>query len=164
MKTVGRRTAPRITLHPRAEALREFGAFNDSLHTLAQTRIVLPKGVFRLTHEEADRQMMEGIARGMAQKAQQPPTKNPAAFRRKYPALVWSNPEAPDDVWICQVLIHPGFDLMLDALIAFGLDQLETQWAILLREQDPGALRARKITEDLLQNARDAHIRIRAST
>ena len=87
------------------------------------------------------------------------PLPNPAGFRRKYPALVWSNPGASDEVWVRQVLIHPGFDLMLDALLAFGLDQLETQWAILLREQDPGALRARKITEELLQNAREAHIR-----
>ncbi|MBN8744666.1 MULTISPECIES: hypothetical protein [Thiomonas] len=63
-----------------------------------------------------------------------------------------------------QVLIHPGFDLFLDALIAFGLDPLERQWAILLAAQDPGALRARKITNDLLQNARDAHAHLRAET
>lgn len=100
----------------------------------------------------------------MAQ-TRQKSTESPAAFRRKYPALLWSNPQAPDEVWMRQVLIHPGFDLFLDALIAFGFDQLEAQWAILLAAQDPSALRARKITEDLLQNARDARdIRLRAST
>ncbi len=66
MKTVGRRNPYPITLHARAGALEEFGRFNDTFHSLAHTRIILPKGVFRLSHEEADRQMTEGIARGMA--------------------------------------------------------------------------------------------------
>lgn len=83
MKAVGRRIPPRIALHPRAEALREFGALNDVLHALAQPRIVLHKEVFRLTREEADRQMMERMARGMTQKAQQRLAENPAAFRGK---------------------------------------------------------------------------------
>ena len=66
MKTVGHRKPHPITLHARAGALEEFGRFNDAFHRLARTRILLPKGVFRLSHEEADRQMTEGIARGMA--------------------------------------------------------------------------------------------------
>jgi len=69
MKIIGQRTARPITLHATAEALEEFGRFNDAFHALGNTRIVLPKGVFRLSHEEADRQMAEGIARGMAQLA-----------------------------------------------------------------------------------------------
>jgi hypothetical protein len=66
MKTVGRRNPCPITLHARAGALEEFGRFNDTIHSLVHTRIILPKGVFRLSHEEADRQMTQGIARGMA--------------------------------------------------------------------------------------------------
>ena len=66
MKTVGHRKPHTITLHARAGALEEFGRFNDAFHSLARTRILLPKGVFRLSHEEADQQMTEGIARGMA--------------------------------------------------------------------------------------------------
>ncbi|CQR44832.1 MAG: hypothetical protein ABT24_12610 [Thiomonas sp. SCN 64-16] len=66
MKTVGHRNPHPITLHARAGALEEFGRFNDAVHSLGRTRILLPKGVFRLSHEEADRQKTEGIARGMA--------------------------------------------------------------------------------------------------
>ena len=66
MKTVGRRNPCPITLHARAGALEEFGCFNDTIHSLVHTRILLPKGVFRLSHEEADSQMTEGISRGMA--------------------------------------------------------------------------------------------------
>jgi hypothetical protein len=66
MKTVGRRNPCPITLHARAGALEEFGCFNDTIHSLVHTRIPLPKGVFRLSHEEADSQMTEGISRGMA--------------------------------------------------------------------------------------------------
>lgn len=71
MKIVGHRLPRPITLHATAEALEEFGRFNAAFHAVANTRIILPKGVFRLSHEEADRQLAEGIAKGMAQLAVQ---------------------------------------------------------------------------------------------
>jgi hypothetical protein len=66
MRTVGRRTERSPTLLGSAEQLAEFGRFNDEFHRLARTTIMLPKGVFRLTHAEANEQMLNGVSMGVA--------------------------------------------------------------------------------------------------
>ncbi|MHB1605620.1 MAG: hypothetical protein ACYCTV_04405 [Leptospirales bacterium] len=52
----------------------------------------------------------------------------PASFRNKYRFLVWSNPEAPDKIYIRSVLLNPHLDMMLDALNVFGLERLRSEW------------------------------------
>ena len=81
-------------------------------------------------------------------------TTNPAEFRAKHRALVWSNTTASDDILIRRTLVRPEFDRMVDAVAAFGLEKIELEWQILLDDNDPDARRARSITERLLRNAR----------
>jgi hypothetical protein len=42
--------------------------------------------------------------------------------------LVWSNPDASDDVLITAALLRPNFHLLLDIAVHFGLDRLKNQW------------------------------------
>ena len=42
--------------------------------------------------------------------------------------LVWSNPNASDDVLITAALLRPNFHLLLDIAVHFGLDRLKNQW------------------------------------
>ncbi len=42
--------------------------------------------------------------------------------------LVWSNPNASDDVLITAALLRPNFHLLLDIAVHFGLDRLKDHW------------------------------------
>jgi len=42
--------------------------------------------------------------------------------------LVWSNPQAGDDVMIAKALLQPSFHLLLDIADRFGFDRLKSQW------------------------------------
>lgn len=42
--------------------------------------------------------------------------------------LVWSNPDANDDVMIARALLNPNFHLLLDIAARFGLERLASRW------------------------------------
>jgi len=42
--------------------------------------------------------------------------------------LVWSNPNASDEIMIINALLRPGFHLLLDIAARFGLTRLVTTW------------------------------------
>ena len=42
--------------------------------------------------------------------------------------LVWSNPQADDDVMIAKALLQPSFHLLLDIAECLGFDRLKMQW------------------------------------
>ncbi len=69
MKTVGQRKQVPITFSASAELLREGARFNDEMHRLpGGGSSLIPKGVRRFkSHEEANRDWLECVARGMAQ-------------------------------------------------------------------------------------------------
>lgn len=79
-------------------------------------------------------------------------------------ALVWSNPQASDDVMIANALLHPSFHLLLDIAARFGIDRLESRWKSLRDSIScAGAVdrvaqiaRARPIVERSLANMRAA--------
>ena len=52
-------------------------------------------------------------------------------------SLVWSNPDASDDVMIDNALLKPNFHLLLAIAVRFGLDRLEQRW--LLLNSDPAS-------------------------
>ena len=76
-----------------------------------------------------------------------------SSFRDKYAMqLAWSNKHASDDVLIRCALIKPGFRLLLDAAIEYGLDRLEIIWSQLKSEGGEEVSRAKPITERLLKH------------
>lgn len=74
----------------------------------------------------------------------------PHPIWKKYPGLVWSNPDADDTVRIRVALTHPHFDLLLDLAHIFGLERLRQEWALVCTEDDIDVRRARPETERLL--------------
>lgn len=66
--TIGHRTIQKISFHASAENLLAGAQFNDALHALSRdNRIAIPKGVyFFRTHQEADQQRIEYLAKNMA--------------------------------------------------------------------------------------------------
>jgi hypothetical protein len=71
-------------------------------------------------------------------------------FREKYRFLVWSNPDAPDALYLRAALLDPHLDILLDALEAFGLERLWEEWKCVRETQE-----ARKVagyTEPMLEN------------
>lgn len=71
-------------------------------------------------------------------------------FVQKYKTLVWSNPEAPVDVFIRKALLRPDFSVLLDAADEFGVSKLQTEWRMLLEEGSVEAQRAAQTTTRML--------------
>lgn len=69
MRIVGRRKDHPIVFSASGALLAEGARFNDEIHRLPTgSRTFIPKGVFHFkTHEEANRQLLECVADGMAQ-------------------------------------------------------------------------------------------------
>ena len=78
----------------------------------------------------------------------------PPTFTQKYRQLVWSNPDAPAEVFVRQALLKPDFQVLLDAATEFGLGFVDTQWALLMAEGSKEALRAKPHAERTLRNIR----------
>lgn len=57
-------------------------------------------------------------------------TKNRAAFWQRHPGLVWSNPQASDEVFISAALRKARFLLLLDLAVEFGTARLRRQWEV----------------------------------
>lgn len=49
-------------------------------------------------------------------------------------SLVWSNPDASDDVMIRNALLKPSFHLLLDIAVHLGFDELVSIWEELAHE------------------------------
>jgi len=73
-------------------------------------------------------------------------------FWRQHPGLVWSNPEAGDEVRIRAALVRPRFDRLLSIALEFGLDRLRQEWSVLLDEGTSETKRARGTVERILAN------------
>lgn len=78
-------------------------------------------------------------------------------FRQKYRKLVWSNPEAPAEVFVRQALLKPDFSVLLDAATEFGLDFVDQQWTLLQAEASQEAVRATPVTQRMLRNIRHGY-------
>ena len=78
-------------------------------------------------------------------------------FRQKYRKLVWSNPEAPAEVFVRQALLKPDFSVLLDAATEFGLDFVDQQWTLLQAEASQAAMRAAPVTQRMLRNIRHGY-------
>lgn len=85
------------------------------------------------------------------------PVVSPLHFTQKYRQLVWSNPDAPAEVFVRQALLKPDFSVLLDAATEFGLDFVDAQWAVLMLEGSKEAVRARPATERTLRNIRGGY-------
>jgi hypothetical protein len=85
------------------------------------------------------------------------PVVSPLPFTQKYRQLVWSNPDAPAEVFVRQALLKPDFSVLLDAAMEFGLDFVDAQWAVLMAEGSKEAVRARPATERTLRNIRGGY-------
>ena len=69
MRTIGHRKERPITFSASAELLAEGARFNDEIHRLPTGNFTfIPKGIFRFkSHEEANRQQLDNLVKGMAQ-------------------------------------------------------------------------------------------------
>jgi hypothetical protein len=73
-------------------------------------------------------------------------------FWQEHPGLVWSNPEAGDEVSIRAALMRPRFDTILAIAVEFGLDRLRQEWAILCADPLVETARVRSNVERCLRN------------
>ena len=69
MRTIGHRKERPITFSASAELLAEGARFNDEIHHLPTGNFTfIPKGVYRFkSHEDANRQQLDNLVKGMAQ-------------------------------------------------------------------------------------------------
>jgi hypothetical protein len=77
-----------------------------------------------------------------------------AEFWRQHPGLVWSNPEADDDVLIGAALLRPRFLEILEIAAEFGLERVEARWRELSQEDTPESRRAAPVVQRILKNLR----------
>jgi hypothetical protein len=73
MRIIGRRKERPITFSASAELLAEGARFNDEIHRMPTGKeTFMPKGLFFFkTHEEANRQQMDNLIKGMAKIARE---------------------------------------------------------------------------------------------
>lgn len=71
-------------------------------------------------------------------------------FTQKYKALVWSNQNAPAEIFIRKALLRPDFTVLLDAAEEFGVPKLKKEWQVLEDEGTPEAQRAAPVTKRML--------------
>ena len=83
------------------------------------------------------------------------PSPPPGLFRKKFPGLVWSNPDAPDEAYIRAALIRPRFLVLLEMAATVGRDKIQREWSILEREGSDEAKRAAKYVRRILKNMAD---------
>lgn len=80
------------------------------------------------------------------------------SFRDKYAvALAWSNKDAPVDVLIRRALVKPGFQMLLDAAVEFGVVKLSTEWEHLKAEGSSEVTKIRATTERMLRHIHDGY-------
>jgi hypothetical protein len=72
----------------------------------------------------------------------------------KHPGLVWSNPRADDSIRLRAALIHPRFETLLDCVEVFGIERLESEWAILVADDSVEARRAAPAVNRIINNIR----------
>lgn len=75
-------------------------------------------------------------------------------FWQRHPGLVWSNPDAPDSVYIRAALLRPRFGRLLEIALEFGLERIRAEWAELLEDPLGETDRARDSVERILNNIR----------
>ena len=83
-----------------------------------------------------------------------------ADFQVRHPGLVWSNPQAGVEVLIRTALLHPRFHTILDACLEFGLEKVQQEWQLLLRdaalETQPIAVETNRILRHIEEGFADA--------
>lgn len=79
------------------------------------------------------------------------------SFREQHRDLIWSNPNAPDDVLIRHALLKPRFTVLLEAAIEFGVDKLESEWLYLKRHAQNETAQVASITDQILKNIHDGY-------
>ncbi|WP_334188699.1 hypothetical protein [Noviherbaspirillum sp.] len=81
----------------------------------------------------------------------------PRPFREKHRSLVWSNPDASDEIYIRKALLKGYFTILFDAFVEYGLERLEQEWQVLLTENDPSYEGVIPRTTELLQHMRTGY-------
>lgn len=71
-------------------------------------------------------------------------------FTQKYKALVWSNQNAPTEVFIRHALLRPDFSVLLDAAVEYGVPKLVKEWRVLEAEGSRESNRAAATTRRML--------------
>lgn len=71
---------------------------------------------------------------------------------RKHPGLVWSNRKAEDAVRIRAALTRPGFGLLLDLALVFGLERLRREWEILKIDDSPEIRRSGPVVDRIFHH------------
>jgi hypothetical protein len=74
------------------------------------------------------------------------------SFWSRHPGLVWSNPDAGDEVKIRAALLRPRFLEILEIAHEFGVDRVTREWQLLSTEGTTEARRASPSVERILSN------------
>jgi hypothetical protein len=61
---------------------------------------------------------------------------SPLTLNKRHPGLVWSNTNAPREIYLRKALLNPRFGQLLKLAQEFGLESLKREWS-LLRTQSP---------------------------
>ncbi len=80
---------------------------------------------------------------------------NPKADKHiwdQMPGLVWSTPNASDDVYIAAALLNPRFLQLLAIAEHFGTERLQGAWGKLKREAPEESRRAAPHVERMIKN------------
>ncbi len=75
-----------------------------------------------------------------------------SSLGRRHPGLVWSNSNAPKEVYIRKALLNPRFGQLLKLAREFGLDSLKLEWSNLSAQLPDEAHRVEAEVARILRN------------
>jgi hypothetical protein len=132
---------------PRLTAMAELGLNDFGVLLRMLNDAGIPHPIVSVEKREAMAAEMVKIFKDRQAPAE-PQTSEP--FRIKYRLLCWSNTAAPDCIYIRKALLKTRPDILLDACLEFGLDEVHRQWEILLLEGESETLRSIARTDLIL--------------
>lgn len=81
-------------------------------------------------------------------------------WKKKHSFLVWSNRDASDSQLLRAALLNPHYDILREAVLAFGIDRLFQEWEAI--KDTPEGIRVSDYTEEKLRHLKDGVERARA--
>jgi hypothetical protein len=83
----------------------------------------------------------------------------PSPFWQEHRGIIWSNPGAGDSAHIRAALLRPRFGLLLEIVVAFGLERLREEWNWLQAEPTRETERAWPVVERILHHIEEGFSR-----
>ncbi len=91
------------------------------------------------------------------------PRKSEVTLNRRHPGLVWSNANAPKEIYIRKALLNPRFGKLLKLAQEFGLESLKREWDLLSTQSTDESKEVPRVSSEVTRILRNMETAIMPS-